>query len=97
MGPKRVDEVEVLMPTALAILARYRDDAKRRFLSFAGQAPVVPANVAVPTDALAALKMGIQIGRKEGYGEGLVDGTQLGLDVGVEAAEEMLRQPVILA
>jgi len=97
MGPERVDTVEELMPTALSILARYKDDAKRRFLSFIRQAAVVPPNVTIPTDAEEALKMGIRLGRQEGYSEGLVDGTRLGLDVGLETADELLKQPVIFA
>lgn len=83
------------MPSALEVLARYKDRTKRRFMAFVGRAPAVPADTAVPTDAAAALRLGIQIGRREGYGEGLVDGTALGLDVGFETVDAMMSQPVI--
>lgn len=84
------------MATTLAILARYKDAMKQRFLTVVGRAPTIPISVNVPADPEEALRLGIMIGRREGYGAGLVDGTELGFDVGVEAAELALAQPVIL-
>lgn len=83
------------MITTLAILARYKDAAKQKFLALVGRSPTIPANVQVPSDPKEALRVGILIGRQEGYSEGLVDGTAMGLDVGLEAADAALSQPVI--
>ena len=81
------------MRSAVQILADYRDAAKQRFLDVIGRTATVPEDI--PTDPEAALRMGVALGRKEGYGTGLVDGTKLGLGVGLEAVDEMLAQPVI--
>jgi len=81
------------MRSAVQILADYRDTAKQRFLDVIGRAAMMPE--IIPLDPEAALRMGVALGRKEGYGTGLVDGTRLGLNVGLEAVDEMLAQPVI--
>jgi hypothetical protein len=81
------------MRTTGQILASYRAALKQRFYEVIGQA--TDPSVSVPTDPSEALKLGITLGRKEGYSNGLVDGTQLGLDVGLDAVDEMLAQPVI--
>lgn len=80
--------------TALAVLRRYREITRRRFFAIIKKDPEVP-NIQIPADPEEAIKMGIRIGRQQGYGEGLVDGTKLGLDVGLETMEEALCQPVI--
>ena len=81
------------MRNAVQILATYRDAAKERFLEILGRTSKVPEDI--PLDPEAALRMGMALGRREGYGTGLVDGTKLGLGVGLEAVDEMLNQPVI--
>ena len=81
------------MRSTVQILANYRDTAKQRFLDVIGRVSSVPDHI--PTDPEAAMRMGMALGRKEGYGTGLVDGTKLGLGVGLDAVDEMLNQPVI--
>jgi hypothetical protein len=83
------------MLTTAEILASYRDAMKRRFLAVVRRRPVVPRTLVVPADPQAALRLGLKLGRSSGYGEGLVDGTKLGLDVGLESVDAMLCQPVI--
>ena len=83
------------MTTALEILAQYKSTMKQKFMDMVRLAPRVPPHTRVPLDPEEAMRMGILIGRKEGYSMGLVDGTTLGLDVGVEAVDAMLSQPVI--
>ena len=83
------------MTTALTILAQYKKAVKQKFLAVVGRTPTVPTGIQVPLDPAEALRMGILIGRQEGYGEGLVDGTTLGLDVGMETMGALLNQPVI--
>lgn len=81
--------------TALAVLRRYKDATRQRFFTLVRKDPEVPTTLQIPADPAEAIKMGIRIGRQQGYGEGLVDGTKLGLDVGLETMEEALCQPVI--
>jgi len=83
------------MRTTPQILASYRDAVRTRFFEFIGRKTQNPAHV--PRDPKEAMKLGIALGRQQGYGSGLVDGTQLGLDVGLETVDEMLTQPVILS
>lgn len=83
------------MRTTTEILASYRDAIRRNFYEFIGRSGDLPPTMAIPADPRAALLLGMQVGRKQGYGSGLVDGTQLGLDVGLEAVDAMLSQPVI--
>jgi len=81
------------MRNAAQILATYRESAKRRFLEVLGRTNELPEDI--PSDPKAAMMMGMTLGRREGYGTGLVDGTKLGLDVGLGTVDEMLNQPVI--
>jgi len=83
------------MPTTTQVLAAYRDATKRRFYEVVGRRAEVPPTVEVPADPAEALRLGVALGRREGYGTGLVDGTRLGLDVGLDALDAMLSQPVI--
>lgn len=83
------------MKSAVQILSTYKDRIRARFLAVAKRTGL-PAGVKIPDDPQEALKLGLALGRKEGYGEGLVDGTTLGLDVGLEAVDAMMSQPVIL-
>jgi hypothetical protein len=81
------------MRTTTQILASYRDRVKQRFVEMTTRrVESLPADI--PTDPKQALELGLAMGRREGYSTGLVDGTQLGLDVGLEAVDEMLSQPV---
>jgi len=81
------------MRTTAKILSGHRDAAQQRFFEVLQREVPVPEGI--PCDPEEALRMGMALGRKEGYGTGLVDGTKLGLDVGLEAVDEMLNQPVI--
>lgn len=81
------------MRSALQILAGCRDAARVRFFDVIRRTTTVPDDI--PEDPEAALRMGVALGRREGYSTGLVDGTKIGLDVGMEAVDEMLAQPVI--
>jgi len=81
------------MRTSAQILASYREVVKRKFFALIGRS--TPMKEDLPQDPHAAWELGMSQGRKEGYGSGLVDGTQLGLDVGLDAVDEMLAQPVI--
>jgi hypothetical protein len=83
------------MDTIMTILARYKENTKRQFLSFVSQKPRIPDHVTIPMDGLAALQLGIWLGRQEGYGEGLVMGAKLGMDVGSDVMNLVLSQPVI--
>jgi hypothetical protein len=87
--------MEVPMSTILSILARYKERTRARFLEVVLQEAAVPEKVAIPRSPEEALRLGILLGRHEGYREGLVDGTKLGLDVGCEAADAVMSQPVI--
>ena len=80
------------MPDVMEVLARYKESTRSSYAAFLGRAvtPVVP----VPKDAAEALRLGILLGRQEGYGEGLVQGTKLGMDVSQEVMEALLAQPV---
>ncbi len=80
------------MPTALAVLARYKDSIQRGFRAFLSQAPAIPPNVQIPTDAEEAFRLGLKLGRGDGYSHGLTVGVQIGLDVSMETAVEMARQ-----
>lgn len=80
------------MPTALVVLARYKESIQRSFKTFIRQAPAIPPNVRVPDNAEEAFTLGIKLGRQEGYSQGLTAGVQLGLDVSMETAAEMSRQ-----
>lgn len=84
------------MRTTAQILASHRDRVRGRYFQVVGRQPHAPRVGHVPSDPQKALEMGIILGRKEGYAEGLVDGTQLGLDVGLEAVDEIMAQPVFL-
>lgn len=86
--------MEVPMPTVLAILMWYKEATKARFLEVMHRTPAPPKGP-LPVSPEEALKLGIMLGRREGYEEGLVAGTQLGLDVGWETAEALLCQPVV--
>lgn len=88
---------DVKMPDVLEVLTHYKEVTRRKFRAFLGREPVVPPQVTIPQDVAEALRLGIQIGRSEGYGEGLVEGTMLGLDVSHEVVEAMMTQPVILS
>ena len=67
------------MRTTTEILASYRDAIRRSFYEFIGRSGGLPPTTAIPTDPQAALLLGMRMGRKQGYGSGLVDGTKLGL------------------
>lgn len=82
------------MPGVLEVLTQYKEVTRLKFQKLMGREPVLPPQLEVPQDAAAALRLGIQIGRSEGYGEGLVEGAQLGLDVSKETVEAVLRKPV---
>lgn len=84
------------MRTTVEILASYRNCIKQRFFEVVGRKADVPSTLAVPSDPQEALRLGMALGRQEGYGDGLVDGTKLGLDLGLEAVDAMLSQSVIL-
>lgn len=56
-------------------------------------APAAPTDQ-LPTDAEEAWRVGFQQGKAQGYGDGLVDGTELGLDVAQGAIAAILSQPV---
>jgi len=83
------------MQTTTEILASYRDAIRRRFYEFVGRTDDLPSTMDIPADPQEAMLLGLRMGRKQGYGSGLVEGTQLGLDVGLEAVDAMLSQPVI--
>lgn len=83
------------MRTTVQILSLYKDAMKARFLALAARRADLASHIQVPKDPVEAMRMGIAQGRREGYGEGLVDGTQLGFDVGLDTLNELLSQPVI--
>lgn len=77
---------DVLAKKKPQVEARYRQQT---------QLPVeVPVGLAIPADPKAALALGMRIGRTSGYGDGLVDGTELGLDVVLETMDTLMRMPV---
>ena len=84
------------MPTTAQILHRYKRAVQQRFFEILGRTTATPAGLVVPSDPAEALALGMKLGRREGYGTGLVDGTALGLDVGLEAVDAMMCQPVII-
>jgi len=84
------------MPTTMQILRTYKLRVQRRFFEILARHSAPPTGLIVPSDPQKALELGMQLGRNEGYGTGLVDGTALGLDVGLEAVDAMLSQPVLL-
>lgn len=83
------------MRTTVEILGHYKDAMKRRFMALAHRRADPAPDILVPDDPTEAMRLGIAMGRREGYGEGLVDGTQLGFDVGMDTVDELLSQPVI--
>ena len=77
------------------ILTQYKELLKRKYLDLCSKSLKIPKNIVIPRDPVEALALGLQMGRQEGYGAGLMDGTQLGLDVGLNAVDEESNQPVI--
>ena len=80
----------------MQILNTYRVAVRRRFYEFVERQAQSPQGLRVPANPKDALELGIRLGRKEGYGTGLVDGTTLGLDVGLETMDAIHSQPVII-
>lgn len=77
------------------ILGSFKEATRKRFLAYLSQGVDIPQGLAVPNDPHEALRLGYMLGRKEGYGNGLVEGTELGLDVGLEAMDVLTSQPVV--
>ena len=84
------------MPTAAQILKQYKRAVQMRFFEVLSRTTPTPVGLVVPSDPAEALALGMVLGRRDGYGTGLVDGTALGLDVGLEAVDAMMCQPVII-
>jgi hypothetical protein len=76
------------------VLAERKPEMKARFIQQVRRPLEIPEGVSVPVDPQQALALGFRLGRSSGYGDGLVDGTELGLDVVLEAMDTFLRFPV---
>lgn len=83
------------MKTTLQILSQYKDKLREQYLKFTRSAEI-PEDVQIPVDPKAALALGIQVGRTQGYKAGLLDGVELGFDVGQESVEVMMTQPLVV-
>lgn len=87
--------MEVPVLVALSILQSYKESIREHFNAFAHK-PVL-ASLAASKSPEEALRLGVLLGRQEGYEEGLVEGTRLGLTVGLDAVDAMMAQPVVLS
>ncbi|OHD24507.1 MAG: hypothetical protein A2Y38_07220 [Spirochaetes bacterium GWB1_59_5] len=76
------------------VLAKKKPQVRARYLERVQQPVVLPPTLVVPDDPRAALVMGLKLGRSSGYGDGLVDGAELGLDVVLEVMDAMMNFPV---
>lgn len=57
------------------------------------QSPAPPPDN-LPASAADAWREGFRRGKAQGYGDGLVDGTELGMDAALETLDVLLCQPV---
>ena len=68
---------------------------RRRFHA-QGEKGVDLPNDEVPSDPARAWALGVHLGRKAGYSDGLVDGVELGIAVSEEAAQAMNSLPLLV-
>lgn len=76
------------------ILSRVKAAAKQRYMERMAQV-AVPVDVEIPADPREALLMGMRLGKREAYEEGLLDGVRITMDVEEEElAESEATRPV---
>ena len=73
--------------TALTILAQFKEATRQRFHRFMAE-PMTTA-ITIPGNPKEAFFLGIMVGRGEGFGRGLEEGTQIGLDTAFETIDTL--------